>query len=201
MITGDNISYWKQPTARPNFDKKMPLAMFVTVVETGKLRLVQIIQFIARHLSPQNWTLAYSNIDNLIIAIHGGASLDEAVLATAADDWAVENYLAEKLLYLVHHPGGQAQPGLAKLEWLCNIPRWQFITPMIQNYALVTDHEEKDVHKSSGWSSLSNRQAFDNAYKMMFGNSPVVIPQVRRVHKLASMATAEMNIVVQPRRV
>ena len=33
----------------------------------------------------------------------------------------------------------------------------------------------------------------------MFGNSPVVIPQMRRVHKLASMETAEMNIVVHPR--
>jgi len=175
--------------------------MFVTVVETGKLRLVQIIQFIARHLSPQNWSLVYSNIDNLIIAIRGGASLDEAVLATAADQGAVENYLAEKPLHLVPHPGGPAQPGMAKLEWLCNLPRWQFITPMIQNYALVTDHEEKDVHKSSGWSSLSNRQAFDTAYKMMFGQAPVVIPQERRVHKLASMATAPMNIVVKPRRV
>jgi len=164
----------------PKFSQKNALAMFVTVVETGKLRLVQTIQFIARHLSPQNWTLAYSNIDNLIIAIRGGASLDEAVLATAADKWAVENYLAEKPLYLVHHPGGQAQPGLAKLEWLCNIPNWQFITPMIQNYALVTDHEEKNVHKSSGWSNLDTRQAFDAAYKMMFGQAPVVIPQMRR---------------------
>jgi hypothetical protein len=36
---------------------------------------------------------------------------------------------------------------------------------------------------------------------MMFGQAPVVIPQVRRVHKLASMATAPMNIVVKPRRV
>jgi len=35
----------------------------------------------------------------------------------------------------------------------------------------------------------------------MFGQAPVVIPQERRVHKLASMATAPMNIVVQPRRV
>jgi hypothetical protein len=177
--------------------------MFVTVVETGKLRLVQIIQFIARHLSPRNWTLAYSNIDNLIIALRRGASLDEAVLATAAAPADVESYLAEKPLYIVHHPdgGGQSQPGLAKLEWLCNLPRWQFITPMIQNYALVTDHEEKDVHKSSGWSSLSNRQAFDTAYKMMFGQAPVVIPQERRVHKLATMATAPMNFVVKPRRV
>jgi hypothetical protein len=72
---------------------------------------------------------------------------------------------------------------------------------MTQHYALVTDHEEKDVHKSSGWSSLSNRQAFDAAYKIMFGNSPVVIPQMRRMHKLASTETAEMNIVIQPRRV
>jgi hypothetical protein len=64
--------------------------MFVTVVETGKLWLVQIIQFIAHYLSPQNWSFVYSNIDNLIIAIRGGASLDEAVLATAPQKLTVE---------------------------------------------------------------------------------------------------------------
>jgi hypothetical protein len=102
---------------------------------------------------------------------------------------------------MVHHPDGQSQPGMAKLEWLCNIPNWQFITMMTQHYALVTDHEEKNVHKSSGWSSLTNRQAFDTAHRIMFGKAPVVIPQVRRVHKLATMATAPMNIVVQPKNV
>ena len=179
------------------FQRKNALAVFVTVVETGKLRLVQIIQFIARHLSPQNWSLVYSNIDNLIIAVRRGASLDESILATA-EKTKVENYLAEKPRYLVNHPG-QAQPGIAKLEWLCNVPNWEFITIGTQHYALVIDNEEKDVHKSSGWASLSNCQAFDCAYQIMFGNSPVVIPQMRRVHKLASMETAEMNIVVHPR--
>jgi hypothetical protein len=178
---------------------KNALAMFVTVVESGKLRLVQIIQFMSRHLSPKNWSLVYSNIDNLIIAICGGASLDKAVLNTAGEKSTVENYLAEKPLYLVNHPG-QASPGLAKMEWLCNVPNWQFITLTTQHYALVTDNEEKDVHKSSGWSSLSNRQAFNHAYQIMFDNSPVVIPQMCRVHNLASMAIAEMNIVVQPKK-
>jgi hypothetical protein len=202
---GDNHpgQYFLLETTRraPKFRQKNALAMFVTVVETGKLRLVQIIQFIARHLSPQHWILAYSNIDNLIIALRRGASLDEAVLATAATPADVESYLAEKPLYMAHHPDGQAKPGLAKLEWLCNIPNWQFITMMTQHYALVTDHEEKNVHKSSGWSSLSNRQAFDTAHQIMFGKAPVVIPQVRRVHKLATMATAPMDIVVQPKNV
>jgi hypothetical protein len=202
---GQRGQYFLLETTRraPKFRQKNALAMFVTVVETGKLRLVQIIQFIARHLSPQHWTLAYSNIDNLIIALRRGASLDEAVLATAAAPADVESYLAEKPLYMVQHPdgGGHPQPGMAKLEWLCNIPNWQFITMMTQHYALVTDHEEKNVHKSSGWSSLTNRQAFDAAHRIMFGKAPVVIPQVRRVHKLATMATAPMNIVVQPKNV
>jgi hypothetical protein len=137
------------------FRRKNALAIFVTVVETGKLRLMQIIQFIAHHLSPQNWSLVYSNIDNLIIAVRGGASLDEAILATAEKS-TVQSYLAKKPNYLLNHPG-QAKPGIAKLKWLCNIPNWEFITMTTQHYALVTDDEEKDVHKSSGWSSLSNR--------------------------------------------
>jgi hypothetical protein len=132
----------------PKFWQKNALAVFVTIVETGKLQLVQNIQFIVCHLSPQNWSLVYSNIDNLIIAVCRGASLDETILATAKKS-TVESYLAEKPRYLFNHPG-QAKSGIAKLEWLCNVPNWEFITLTTQHYALVTDNEEKDVHKSIG---------------------------------------------------
>jgi len=177
---------------------KNVLAIFVTIVETGKLRLVPIIQFIPRHLSPKNWSLVYSNIDNLIITMRGGGSLDKSVLATAEKS-TLESYLPEKPLYLVDQPG-QAKPGVAKLECLCNVPCWEFITLTTQHYALVTGNDENDIHKSSGWSGLSNCQAFNHAYQIMFDSAPVIIPQMRRVHKLVSMSVTEKNIVMQPRK-
>ena len=181
-----------------SFRQKNALAIFVTIVETGKLRLVPIIQFIARHLCPKNWSLVYSNKNNLINTMRGGGSLDKSVLATAEKS-TLESYLPEKPLYLVDHPG-QAKPGVAKLEWLCNVPSLEFITLTTQHYALVTGNDENDIHKSSGWSGLSNCQAFNHAYQIMFDSAPVIIPQMRRVHKLVSMSVTEKNIVMQPRK-
>ena len=50
------------------------------MVEMGKLRLVQALQFISKYVPPENWLLLYSNVDNLIIVREGASSLDEAIL-------------------------------------------------------------------------------------------------------------------------
>ncbi len=63
-------------TALPN----NALALFFTVVEMGKLCLVQSLQFISRHVPPEKWSLLYSNMDNMIILLESAASLDEAIL-------------------------------------------------------------------------------------------------------------------------
>jgi hypothetical protein len=55
------------------------LTLFFTMVEMGKLRLVQALQFISKYVPPENWLLLYSNVDNLIIVREGASSLDEAI--------------------------------------------------------------------------------------------------------------------------
>jgi hypothetical protein len=187
------------------------LALFFTVVEMGKLRLVQALQFFSRHLPPASWSLLYSNVDNLIIALEGAGNLEEAVFLAAGSD-GLARYLAEKPLYLAAS-SQEAEPGQLKLEWLCNSPSWRFITLGIMHYVLRDNgnHDDDDDddgggdrrlqrQKTAGLSRLSNRRAFRYALSLMFGKeSSVVIPQDRRISKLHSTATVRQNMVCRRR--
>ena len=184
------------------------LALFFTVVEMGKLRLVQALQFFSRHLPPASWSLLYSNVDNLIIALEGAGNLEEAVFLAAGSD-GLARYLAEKPLYLAAS-SQEAEPGQLKLEWLCNSPSWRFITLGIMHYVLRDNrnHDDDDGNpfprlqrqKTAGLSRLSNRRAFRYALSLMFGKeSSVVIPQDRRISKLHSTATVRQNMVCRRR--
>jgi hypothetical protein len=159
-----------------SFPANNALALFITVVEMGKLRLVQALQFISRHVPPQNWSLLYSNVDNLIISLKGAKSLNEAVAAAAAasaaanvagrgidrsggdsggdddDDDGYARFLAEKPSFLAadDDDGQEVQPGQLKLEWLCNSSSWEFITPGVQQYVLIDKEEAIDGSNRSG---------------------------------------------------
>ena len=83
--------------------------------------------------------------------------MDKSVLATAEKS-TLESYLPEKPLYLVNHPG-QAKPGVAKLEWLCNVPSWEFITLTTQHYALVTGMRMTYTRVAAGQACLIARHS------------------------------------------
>ncbi len=48
---------------------------------------------------------------------------------------SLTQYLAEKLLY-VAATSHEVEPGQLKLEWLCNLSTWRFITVGIMHYVL-----------------------------------------------------------------
>jgi len=193
-----------------SFPANNALALFVTVVEMGKLRLVQALQFISRHVPPQNWSLLYSNVDNLIISLRGAKSLDEAVAAAVAASAAADvagrgidrsgdggggggddddndgyaRFLAEKQSFLAadDNDGQEVQPGQLKLEWLCNSSSWEFITAGVQQYVLRDSSDRRPMfrQKTAGLSNLSNQKAFNYAFSLMFGKEPKVIVSQER---------------------
>jgi hypothetical protein len=110
------------------FPANNALALFFAVVEMGKLRLVQALQFISRYVPPQNWSLLYSNVDNLIIVLEEARSLDEAVFLVN-DYQGYAKYLEEKRHFVASiDNGGEVNPGQLKLEWICQSSSWRFIT-------------------------------------------------------------------------
>ena len=201
----DNSQYYIMSfssSGRRRLPANNALALFFTVVEMGKLRLVQALQFISRHVPPQRWSLLYSNVDNLIVALEGASCLDEAVVG----DYA--KYLTEKLEFVAAN-SNEAKPGQLKLEWLCNSSSWKFITARLQQYVLREEEEENVVNsssgdlvrrqKTSGLTNLTNEGAFDLARSLLFGDDDVTVGQERRINKLQSMMTQHQTIVVSRR--
>jgi hypothetical protein len=181
----------------------------------GKLRLVQALQFMSRHVPPQNWSLLYSNVDNLIIVLEDSHSLDEAVfLANVCKGYA--KYLEEKHLFVAASDNSKGQQqvnsGQLKLERICQSSLWKFITGGVQHYVLREEDddngEEKEAvagshqpmlwrQKRAGLNNISNDRAFEYTYSLMFGSKiQIAIPQDRRICKLGSMATQHQYIIV-----
>ena len=126
------------------FPANNALALFFAVVEMGKLRLVQALQFISRYVPPQNWSLLYSNVDNLIIVLEEARSLDEAVFLVN-DYQGYAKYLEEKRHFVASSDnGGEVNPGQLKLEWICQSSSWRFITCGVQHYVLREEEDDDD---------------------------------------------------------
>jgi len=184
------------------------LALFFTVVEMGKLRLVQALQFISRHIPPQRWSLLYSNVDNLIITLNGADNLDEAVLMST-DSQGYLDYIVEKSQFVAGDNSQAVEPGYLKLEWLCKSASWKFITAGIQQYVLREEEEEgggggeggatTGRQKTSGLANLTNEKAFELARSLLFGTA-VTVCQDRRIHKIESTATRRETLILCPLR-
>ena len=165
---------------------KSAVPIFLTIVEYGKLRLVEIFHFLRQHLWPGRYRLAYSNIDNCIIGLSLANGLDEAVAPSRQ-----ESYRASKPLFFEGGAVAAKTPGLAELKWERNeeADGWKFITLRTQHYCLGSAaHPEQNVYKASGWSNVASDQVCEWSERILQGQ-PVQVPQTRRVNKMLGMET------------
>ena len=179
---------------------KSAVALFLTIVEYGKLRLVEILHFIREHLSPGRCRLAYGNVDNAILCFSGQSdSLDQAVAPEKRN-----SYRALKSSFIYEEsedvPAAAVKaPGLAELKWKRFGPDcdWKFITLRIQHYCIkVPSRPDQDRHKTSGWSDVSSDQVFRWAQDLLAG-SAVAVEQTRRVSKMFSTETRPVTFQYQ----
>jgi hypothetical protein len=195
MDVGDNAYFVLETRSQPKLCQTLKpsntaLPMFITIIEFGKLRLIQILHFIQQHIYPGHFKLLYSNVDNLVYALANANTLEDAIRPEAWD-----SFQQSKDLFLAS--AQIKQPGLAKLEWLRNGScQWKFITLRTQHYCVVVSEQETNVnfHKTAGWSGLSSWDAYIASKKIMEGEKTVVT-QTRRVNKLASLNTHQVNFM------
>lgn len=205
MDVGDNSYFLLETKPWPKLYKyrkasKSALPMFLTVVEYGKLRLVQILNYIQQHIAPGRFKLLYSNIDNIIFALAHAESIDDAVKKDVKC-----RFEATKHLYFTTtnmNPDGTPTkpPGMAELKWIRKGDEdWKFITIRTQHYCLIVDSsndQNRHVHKTSGWSNLSSIEAFQAAKNILNGDM-VDIVQTRRVNKKSNMNTHQVTFIYQ----
>ena len=149
-----------------------PLPLFVSVIEFGKLRLAQIFTFVESNVSPDTVRHLYSNVDNIIFALTT-PTLQDAF--QNKDVWLEEfdRYFG-------------TGPGQLKQEWqVTKSQRWKFVSPMIQNWALLTDDPESERHKNSALSHISTEESYKLSCDML-DRVPTAISQTRRIDKVAT---------------
>jgi len=167
------------------------IPMFLCIIEYGKLRLIQVLNFLQRHIAPTQFRLLYSNIDNLVFALGNANTLQESV-----HPFRMASFHAEKHQFLVEEEESKT-PGKAELEWIRQSSSgWKFISVRTQHYCLVVshDHDQGHLHKTSGWSHLSSVEAYELA-KEMLGGKQVKVIQTRRVNKKCNMDTHQVEFM------
>lgn len=171
---------------------KSAVPLFLTIVEYGKLRLVQIIHFLQQHLVPGSFRLLYSNIDNLILALaHPARCLDEAVRPEC-----LESFQSQRSLYFVTPDASGNEPlvkrpGLAECKWSRHHLPWRFVTLRTQHYCLASEDAQQNLYKASGWSGVTAEQVLEWTEKLASGER-VDIPQKRRTHKKMNLDTKDV---------
>jgi hypothetical protein len=171
--------------------------MFLTVVEYGKLRLVQLIHYIQRYVVPRHFKVLYSNIDNIIIVLANADTLEQAIIASKQNEFDKTKHLYfTSSINCTQQFKHVKSPGMAELKWIrTGQDNWKFITIRTQHYCLVADNDEShNVHKTSGWSNISSKEAFLAAQRILNGHM-VDLMQTRRINKRSNMNTHQVQFL------
>ena len=179
------------------------LPMFLTVVEYGKLRLVEILHFIQAHVKPMHFRLLYSNIDNIIFGLANANTLEDAIQPS---QWL--HFCQNKDEYFAPVPTTNITtlstdvaikpPGMAEFKWIRNGHcQWKFVSMRTQHYCVVvsqTDTVDGHLHKTSGWTGLSSLEAYQAASNILQGQK-TVITQTRRINKKSNMESQTLEFI------
>jgi hypothetical protein len=149
-----------------------PLALFVFIVDFGKMRLSQILCFFDQYLLPSKYRHLYSNIDNVLLVL-STRNLQEAV-----DPQLMDMFLAECNDFFTPN-----LPGHFKQELHFSPEHeWKFVSAVIMNYVITTNDPSRHVSKSL-FNNLSIKEVFDNTVNLL-NKQQVAVQQWRRVNKI-----------------
>jgi len=146
----------EKPRARRPCRAALPLYFFI--VEHAKLRLLQFLHVLMRHLPASRWRLLYSNVDNVILATSGSTLVETA---SSPDErsallGALEGLVAEAKL-----------PGHFKREWCYNDPSWKVVTSRVMELALLSE-SRLNLYRRSGPGTSDPRLGYEAACQALW---------------------------------
>jgi len=152
-----------------------PLVLFVSIIEYGKLRLNQSLQCLQKYISPTEWKLLYSNVDNLIISC-----AKETFIEAVEDSNKVKDFESEWGNFI----GDDA--GLLKLEWeLFSKHNWKFVSPYRMFYSVITKDPHESYQKTCSYKGLGTNESYALSLKLL-QKIPTQVEQFRRVDKICN---------------
>ena len=171
------------------------LPLYACIVEYGKMRLNSCLRFVLACAEPDSVRAAYSQVDNLVLVL-SKPSLEETVAPEMESTFRLEkdSFFTET-----------SCPGKLKKEWEVSAQQdgpWKFVSPRPCSYAVILDQPDdarvKEQCKMSCLNNLSSKQSFD-ACSRMLDRQTVTFVQERRVNRLLSTATRQVEITFAPK--
>jgi hypothetical protein len=196
----DYIIFHSVCKAPRKYSSPVPVPLYLGVVEMGKLRLLQILDWLEMGSVAGSVRHLYTNVDNLILAL-AAPDLDSLPSPRPATFSLLKNFF-----FNGGEGGGEKPlPGGLKLEWQVGGPgkRWQFASCALQNWAVVTeggdgDDGEDARSKTNLFAGVSARRSYENACKML-DNEPVTLQVQRRVNKMVGTQEHVVQIKFVPK--
>ena len=198
--TGKRAEEWKKKAAqkrRKATDASLPI--YASVVEFGKLRLLNCLEFLRAHIRIAAVRILYSQVDNLVLAM-SGERLEEAVLSEKR-----EIFECKKDQFFGREPGKLVEKWKVSAEGGAS---WSFASARICSYGLISKDKEgtllKDGEsgggqtKMSGLTGISSLAAFKSNCRLLAGLSGLQFPQERRVNRLLNQDTVTKVISNHP---
>jgi hypothetical protein len=193
--TGKRAFQWTQktePKRRKATDASLPI--YASVVEFGKLRLLNCLEFLRAHIRIAAVRILYSQVDNLVLAMSGDC-LEEAVLAEKS-----EQFKRERDNFFGPEPGKLVQKWKVCVEGGSS---WSFASARVCSYGLISKDKDGTLlgggqTKMSGLTGISALEAFQSNYRLLAGLSGLPFPQERRVNRLLNQDTVTKIISNHP---
>jgi hypothetical protein len=198
--TGKRAEEWKKKAEqrrRKATDASLPI--YASVVEFGKLRLLNCLEFLRAHIRIAAVRILYSQVDNLVLAM-SGECLEEAVLSEKR-----EIFECKKDLFFGREPGKLVEKWKVSAEGGAS---WSFASARICSYGLISKDKEGTLFKDgesgggqtkmSGLTGISSLAAFKSNYRLLAGLSGLPFPQERRVNRLLNQDTVTKVISNHP---
>jgi hypothetical protein len=179
---------WEAPQ---NYSSPVPVPLYLGVVEMGKLRLLQVLDWLEMGCAPGSVRHLYTNVDNLILAL-AAPDLDSLPSPRPDTFSLLKNYFFNS---------GKPRPGGLKLEWQVGPGRqWKFASCALQNWAVVTEDGDggEDRSKTNLFAGVSARQSYENACKML-DRETVTLQLQRRVNKMTGTQEHTVQIKFVPK--
>ena len=177
LVCSSNKKKPKKAASRP----PNALAAYVTVVERGKLRLIELLNFFQKHLPPDSFRLAYSNTDGVHLAF---SEEDYDLLVPESDR---QLYEREKSLLISE----DKIPGRFKLEWHVKND-FSYVSPQIFQYAIVG--KDVSLAKWAGVSRIGAEKAYAKSCELL-EKGLVSVQQERRTDKRSNLEVATKTFV------
>lgn len=187
--TGSLLVYSSNKRAAGRTSSRPPnaLAAYVAVVERGKLRLIELLNFFQKHLPPNSFRLAYSNTDGVHL-VFSEEDYDSLVAETARPQFEQDKSL------LVSE---DKVPGRFKLEWHVKND-FSYVSPQIFQYAVIG--RDVSLAKWSGVSRIGAPEAYAKSCELL-EKGLVSVQQERRADKRSNLEVVSKTFVHKRPRV